>query len=362
MQEKLLKQTAVFTAVFSVIAICLMVWFQWNREELLQLDESIVQTQQSDNYEEVVSIDTASGFISLNIEKSGKTNTVSMSFASEISNEAKLDIDYVNRLLQIHVPKLTVSELQQCQMKVDENVIVFDGVYAQREIIDGEAGVLLTFPLQGYFDGTLEQNGQQLDVVVAPIVPEKTITVVLDASHGGSDNGESYQGVAEKAMTLKIMRMVQEQLKKEDMRVFCTRNGDTEVSEQARVDFANTIKADMLVSVHYSFLKESDQDKKPGLTAIYNGKFFIPDFGSIELADIMSEETIKKVGGVANGMYEATEENYLVNGAHVPVALIEIDDIMTDANKDTLTSDKNLKRIAEGICAGVLKARDMLEQ
>lgn len=362
MQEKLLKQTAFFTAVFTVIAVGLMVWFQWNRDELLQLDMTMVRSERSVDYKEVVSVDTASGFIPLNIVETNQVNTVSVRFSKDIDEPVMIESDYVNRMIKLHFPQLTVRDLENSQVMVDHNIVNCEQICALQEMINGGSGVLLKLPVQGYFEGQLTQSGREVEIVFSPILPDKTTTVVLDASHGGNDSGDVYQGILEKELTLKIMNMVKEQLGKEDMRVFCTRSGDETSSEQERVDFANEIKADMLISVHCSFLQDEQSGKKSGLTAIYNGKYFIPDFGSIELANIISEETIKKVGGVANGMYEAGEEDQLVNGAHVPVALIEIDSIVTDNNKMSLTSDKKLKRIAEGISAGIIKAKEVLEQ
>ena len=275
-----------------------------------------------------------------------------------IKNSIETGYDYANKNMEVFIPQITGKDMQTCQVSVDEKVVDMERIRAIGQIRNGESGVLFCMPLKGYFEGELSVEGTDVQLHLSEILPGKELTVVLDAGHGGTDSGDTYQDIAEKDLNRIIINMVKEQLEKEDMRVYCTRSGDSTASEQARIDFANAIRADIFVSVQYSFLTEGTVEKKSGLTAIYNGRYFIPDFGSIELANIMSEETIKKVGGVANGMYEAADVSELISNAHVPATLIEIDNVLTDANKVSLTSDKNLKRIAEGISSGIIKAKE----
>lgn len=360
MQERLLKQTAFFTAIFTIIAVCLMVWFEWNKDELLLWDYAMMQSEQSD-YEEVVSVDTASGFVPTNVKKVADTGEVSLHFATDIQDKIELQCDYPNQQIELFFPQLTTKDIEKCLIEADAGIINCEEMIAFRQMKGSVPGTALLLPTNGYYEGEMTWLGNQVTVVCSRLKPDKRVTVVLDAGHGGMDIGEDYYGIAEKDLTLKIMNMVKEQLKKEDMRVFCTRNADVSVTEEARVAFANAIKADMLISIHLSFEEEDQLQKQDGLTTFYNGEYFIPEFGSIELANIISEETIKKVGGVANGLYEAQDDIPLVSGAQVPVALMEIDHVMSESNKLTLTSDKNLKMIAEGISAGILKAKEMLE-
>lgn len=360
MQERLLKQTAFLTVVFSVIAIGLMVWFQMNREELIRLDNQIIRSEHRANYQEVVSVDTASGFIPVNIDKTDTNNAVIITFTSEVSDRIETEYDYANKNIQIFLPQVTANDMQTCQVAVDDSIVDLQRICATGQIRNGEFGILLSVPVKGYFEGELSVDGLKAQLLLSEIRPSKELTVVLDAGHGGTDSGDTFQDIAEKDLNRIIINMVKEQLGKENMRVYCTRSGDSAASEQARIDFANSIKADIFVSVQYSFLSEGTSDKKSGLTAIYNGRYFIPDFGSIELANIVSEETIKKVGGVANGMYEAEDVSELISGAHIPATIIEIDNVLTDSNKASITSDKNLKRIAEGISSGIMKAKEKL--
>lgn len=365
MYEKLLKKTAFFTTLFSVLAIGLMVWFQYNKEELVQRDRLFFKDEIKDDYEEVVSADepadTASGFISVKVDDTKNTNNILISWEDEISEDWDILYDYVNQSISVFCPHMTKKQMEKCNVQADGQIVLVEEVRAAFLEKADTFGIVFELPLKGYFDGELIKKEKQLELSLKPIEAQDFTTVVLDAGHGGMDFGDYFEGMKEKDLTMRITSMVKEMLEKDDIRVFCTRASDIDATEEARVRFANTIKADMLVSVHYTFLKEESEQKKEGLTAIYNGQYFIPDFGSIELANILSEETIKKVGGVANGMNEAGIGNELVNGARIPVALIEIDHIVTNENKLALASDKNLKRIAEGIYEGIKRAKDTMQ-
>ncbi len=87
-------------------------------------------------------------------------------------------------------------------------------------------------------------------------------TVVLDAGHGGKDNGgTSGRGpvfVREKDVTLDTARRVRDLLKRSGLRVVMVRNGDYFVELDDRVALANrTGPGAVLVSIHYNAVGDS---------------------------------------------------------------------------------------------------------
>ncbi len=78
-----------------------------------------------------------------------------------------------------------------------------------------------------------------------------SVVVVLDPGHGGSDGGASANGLTEKELTLKIAQYCKEELEEyANVQVYLTRTDDTYVSLQDRVDYALSVGADVLVSIH----------------------------------------------------------------------------------------------------------------
>lgn len=81
---------------------------------------------------------------------------------------------------------------------------------------------------------------------------KKVTKVVLDAGHGGKDNGARGEYSNEKDLTLaivmKVGKLINDSLK--DVQPFYTRNSDTYPSLKERHEIANQAGADLFISVH----------------------------------------------------------------------------------------------------------------
>src|ERR1044071_896118 len=81
---------------------------------------------------------------------------------------------------------------------------------------------------------------------------KKVTKVVLDAGHGGKDNGARGEYSNEKDLTLAIVlklgKLINDSMK--DVQPFYTRVSDVYPSLQERHEIANQAAADLLISVH----------------------------------------------------------------------------------------------------------------
>lgn len=76
-------------------------------------------------------------------------------------------------------------------------------------------------------------------------------TVILDAGHGGKDPGNSYHGFVEKEIALKTTLQLEKHLKKDPyIQVAHTRKSDVFIGLKDRPKKANSIDADLFVSIH----------------------------------------------------------------------------------------------------------------
>jgi len=79
----------------------------------------------------------------------------------------------------------------------------------------------------------------------------KTITVVIDAGHGGKDNGEvSDNGIMEKAITLSIAKKVQALNSNDQIRILLSRDNDEFIPVRERAAFAKKKDANLFISIH----------------------------------------------------------------------------------------------------------------
>ena len=82
-----------------------------------------------------------------------------------------------------------------------------------------------------------------------PIDPSRR-TVVIDPGHGGTSSGAVYEGILEKDLTLPISLKLAALLKAAGYNVVMTRSTDVYVGLYERADIANSVDADIFVSIH----------------------------------------------------------------------------------------------------------------
>ena len=75
-------------------------------------------------------------------------------------------------------------------------------------------------------------------------------TIILDAGHGGYDNGASYQGRKEKDDTLRVALAVGQKLEDAGYNVLYTRTTDRYDSPIEKARIANRSGADYFISFH----------------------------------------------------------------------------------------------------------------
>ena len=110
----------------------------------------------------------------------------------------------------------------------------------------------------------LYDRGRQLDHHLDRRITEESAerrelstlrTIVLDPGHGGDNNGAvGVHGINEKYLTLELAYALRDRLQRAypDTRVVLTRYWDQSVGLSERIHHANTIGADLFLSLHYN--------------------------------------------------------------------------------------------------------------
>jgi N-acetylmuramoyl-L-alanine amidase len=86
--------------------------------------------------------------------------------------------------------------------------------------------------------------------VAAAAFPLAIRRIVIDAGHGGKDNGASSRGLMEKDVTLDIGRRLRKILEQNGFQVVVTRPDDRTLKLNDRAQMANTSRSDIFVSIH----------------------------------------------------------------------------------------------------------------
>ncbi len=110
------------------------------------------------------------------------------------------------------------------------------------------------------FFGLLVLTGAFLSLRPACVFAAPKVTVVIDPGHGGrseekddSHSGCRYHGLEEKNVNLiTALAMYDELSQYGNVEVYLTRDKDVEVTLDKRVEFADNVNADVIISIHYN--------------------------------------------------------------------------------------------------------------
>ena len=177
--------------------------------------------------------------------------------------------------------------------------------------------------------------------------PDGSPLVVLDPGHGGDHNGAEYGGVKEKDLNLAIASKTASLLEAEGVTVRMTRSIDQDVDLYARSGLANTLGADLFVSVHCNASVEHD-DALGIYTCAYS-----QGTESWQLAQILRETMLDATGAADFGMEERPNLAVL-RTAQVPAALVECGFMSTPSELALLTQPEYQDKLARGIADGIL--------
>jgi len=173
------------------------------------------------------------------------------------------------------------------------------------------------------------------------------IVIVLDPGHGGEDEGCSRDGVLEKDINLEIARAVEAKLKDKGYQVVLTRETDQAYTTEERVHLANSLDADIYVSIHQNACEEIGPD---GMEVWYCESSRGEE--SRRLAKL-----IRKYAGQSGGanMRELSETDslYVIRESKMPSCLVETGFLSNPAERRKLTDPEYQEQIAEGIADGI---------
>ncbi len=108
------------------------------------------------------------------------------------------------------------------------------------------------FNISEYMEDLLGDTGAVAKITeMTPATVSDDLIIVLDAGHGGSDPGASGGGLYEKDLCLSIAQYCRDELSEYvGVKVYMTRETDVYLTIAERVAYANSVNADVLVSLH----------------------------------------------------------------------------------------------------------------
>ncbi len=350
MSKRLKIQVVVYALLFSIASMGVMLVHAQNKVIVVtDIAQDQISRQEEENGTITVLFEKEEGKVLHFRDGEARTNCLCIPLVEGIKAEnVTIENHYMDKELWIYIEKC------------DENFYETQAIYGNIEKVNfgtysaSQKGVLLKFGLTDVFEcqSTLQENGLFIEFVSPKEMYNKII--VIDPACGGENLGLESGDLQEKEITLDIVKRLKEKLDDTDIKVYYTRIEDKNPSQEERIELANSVKADMFISIAANW--DAENDKKYGTEAVYSDSFFIPVFGSVELADLTLREVVTKISGKGNGLIPATVDDVVVWEAKVPATILKVGYFSNKQEVVLLQREDYLERIASGLLEAVQKA------
>lgn len=170
--------------------------------------------------------------------------------------------------------------------------------------------------------------------------------IVIDAGHGGDDNGAMLNGLQEKTIVETIAKKIKAQNKNENLDIVLLREGDHSMELSERVSIINTLNPNLVISLHINASKDLN---KNGVDAyISSNKVFYDQ--SKENAEVI----IEKIGTefLVKGTVKETPF-YILKNSNCPALTLEVGYLSNQNDRNYISSEKGQDEIAAKILEAV---------
>ena len=187
-----------------------------------------------------------------------------------------------------------------------------------------------------------------------------SITIVLDAGHGGGDSGASVDGVLEKDLNLSITRKIREFLRLYDVDICLTRDGDFLLADEAsthkkrddlfnRVDIARKFDSPVFVSIHMNKFPES---KYRGFQVFYSSNSPYSE----ALALVMRDNNVAHLDCEnSRDIKKATSSIYVLDRLECPAVLVECGFLSNPVDLKNLCDEQYQNKLAFVIANSIIE-------
>lgn len=246
------------------------------------------------------------------------------------------------------------SDEDMSYKKTDSNLNMRSGpsvTYDKIQTLTENSAVRVVSSDSGW-DKVISQTGAVgwcSDDYLSEIYPLSGKLVLLDPGHGGKDPGSiSYSGKYEKYVNMEVALKVKDKLESMGAKVALTRTGDYYITNKERGRMADSLNADILLSIHHNSLENSDYF---GLSTYYNTIHYKNPAHGYTLAEAIYLNATSVKGVCKDGILDRNYE--VLRETNTPAALIEIGFMSNPAEELTIHNesfqDVMAGKIADGI-------------
>lgn len=175
---------------------------------------------------------------------------------------------------------------------------------------------------------------------ILPIHGEERFKIVIDAGHGGRDQGAAGRKIQEKDITLKIAKRTEKYIRRrtKGVDVILTREHDEFISLKERANFANFCKADLFISIHANSARGYAEGTE---TFVWNKRH---NPWSLKLAQLIQMEYTHRAKRKNRGVKKANFS--VLRNTEMPAVLTEVGFISNAKEEKFLNSRRGRRKIS----------------
>lgn len=183
--------------------------------------------------------------------------------------------------------------------------------------------------------------------------------VVLDPEGGGEHTGLAGDELLEKDVALSVAKLIQRKLALLNVRIYLTRTEDVDLSKEGRLALVDAVKADIYIGIGAA--KSEENPDSYGILCYYNEEYFIPNFGNVQLADIVTREVTIAASNRAEGLMKA-EGDSLLKQLTIPAVKLSVGYLSNPKEQALLEQESYCEKLAEGVLNALTKVCQELEK
>lgn len=181
--------------------------------------------------------------------------------------------------------------------------------------------------------------------------PKKVITVVIDAGHGGHDDGMKMDGFTEKEIVAAISDKIKETNFDQEVIIHHTRTDDEFISLEDRISYISNFKPDLVLSLHVNGNKNTTVSGME-LYVSPSNKYYET---SKKYASELNTQFLGDSAIQSNGVKEA--DFTILKSVDFPAITIELGYLTNDNDRKFLTDPAHQQKIAENILLALYKLK-----
>lgn len=211
--------------------------------------------------------------------------------------------------------------------------------WAGRE--DRKKGVFLNLHMDDVYEYHTSMDGEYLRIETFDPHEMYRLLVVIDAM--GSGQSDSMELISE------VCRLLPKQLNREEIRLYFTDSDDAIPTVEERLAFVEAVQVDLYLCIGVAMEEDIAQY---GIRGWYNEDYFIPEFGNVEFADIVTRKVTIACGNRAIGLERAGDDSIL-HMLRIPAAGVELGNFANEQERALLFQESYKEKLAQGIAEAI---------